>query len=182
MKIALAQLNPVVGDIAGNTAKMLRYIDRAAAEGAELVVFAELSVVGYPPRDLLRKDHFVADNLAAVETLAKACTKIAALVGFARPTPSGSGRPLQNCAALLAGGKIVHVHAKSLLPTYDVFDETRYFEPGGPTGKCDVRSMGVPPMSPTGVSPVSSSSVSSPAQEQPQKQHQQLQRPRAGRP
>jgi NAD+ synthetase len=138
MKIALAQLNPVVGDIAGNTAKMSRCIDRAAAEGAELVVFAELSVVGYPPRDLLRKEHFIADNLAAVETLAKQCTKIAALVGFARPTPSGSGRPLQNCAALLAGGKIVHVHAKSLLPTYDVFDETRYFEPGGATGTVEI--------------------------------------------
>ena len=134
MKIALAQLNPVVGDIAGNTAKMSQYIDRAAAEGAELVVFGELSVLGYPPRDLLRKEQFIADNLAAVETLAKACTKIAALVGFARPTPSGSGRPLQNCAALLGEGKIIHVHAKSLLPTYDVFDETRYFEPGGATG------------------------------------------------
>jgi NAD+ synthetase len=173
MKIALAQLNPIVGDIAGNTAKMSQYIDRAAAEGAELVVFAELSVVGYPPRDLLRKDHFIADNLAAVETLAKRCTKIAALVGFARPTPSGSGRPLQNCAALLGEGKIIHVHAKSLLPTYDVFDETRYFEPGGATGKC---GMGVPPMSITGILPVSTSTTStssSLAEQQQQQRHGQ---------
>lgn len=134
MRIALAQFNPVVGDIAGNTAKMASLIDRAAAQSADLVVFAELSVVGYPPRDLLRKEQFITDNLQAVQTLAAHCTKIAALVGFVRPTESPAGRPLQNCAALLQGGVIRHVHAKSLLPTYDVFDETRYFEPGQPTG------------------------------------------------
>ena len=133
MKIALAQLNPLVGDISGNTAKMTHAIDRAAAAGAALVVFSELSVVGYPPRDLLRKEGFVADNLAAVERLAARCRGIAALVGYARPTSVGAGRPLQNVAALLADGKIQHVHVKSLLPTYDVFDETRYFEPGQPS-------------------------------------------------
>ncbi|HUT61101.1 MAG TPA: NAD+ synthase [Phycisphaerae bacterium] len=131
MRIALAQLNPVVGDIAGNTARIADAMARAEGEGAELVVFAELSVAGYPPRDLLRKERFIADGVAAVESLAGRCTRIAALVGFARPARQEAGPPLQNAAALLAGGKIAHVHVKRLLPTYDVFDETRYFQPGG---------------------------------------------------
>ncbi|MCY2928225.1 MAG: NAD+ synthase [Planctomycetota bacterium] len=134
MKLALAQFNPTVGDIAGNVAKMAALIARAAREGADLTVFGELSVVGYPPRDLLRKERFIRDSEAAVETLARACTGTAALVGFVRPTPGQAGRPLQNCAALLAEGKIRHVHAKTLLPTYDVFDESRYFEPGQESG------------------------------------------------
>ncbi|MFB3892698.1 MAG: NAD+ synthase [Phycisphaerae bacterium] len=131
MKIALAQFDPIVGDIAGNTRKMADCIASAAAQGVDLVVFSELSVVGYPPRDMLRKERFIADNAAAVEELAARCTGVAALVGFARPTPGGRGRPLQNAAALLADGKVRQVHIKNLLPTYDVFDEQRYFEPGG---------------------------------------------------
>jgi NAD+ synthase (glutamine-hydrolysing) len=134
VKIALAQINPIVGDIAGNTAKMAECLAKAEAAGADLVVFSELSVAGYPPRDLLRKEQFVADNVAAVDALAKRCTKVAALVGFVRPTPEKTGRPLQNAAALLADGKIRYVHVKSLLPTYDVFDETRYFQPGSAAG------------------------------------------------
>jgi NAD+ synthetase len=131
MRIALAQLDPVVGDIAGNAGRLGEAIDRAAAGGADLVVTSELSVVGYPPKDLLGKERFVADSVAAVEALAARCTKAAALVGFVRPTPGASGRPLQNAAALLAGGRVQLVHVKTLLPSYDVFDETRYFEPGG---------------------------------------------------
>ncbi len=134
MKLALAQFNPTVGDIAGNVEKMAALIARAAREGADLTVFGELAVVGYPPRDLLRKERFVRDSEAAVEALARACTGTAALVGFVRPTPGQAGRPLQNCAALIADGKIRHVHAKTLLPTYDVFDESRYFEPGLASG------------------------------------------------
>ena len=130
MKIALAQYNPIVGDISGNSRKMSDCISRSAAAGADLVVFGELSVIGYPPRDLLRKEQFVADNLAAVEALAGQCKGIAALVGFVRQTPGGKGRPLQNVAGLLKDGKVCHVHVKNLLPTYDVFDEQRYFEPG----------------------------------------------------
>ncbi len=129
MKIALAQFNPVVGDIKGNRTRIGEFIRRAADGGAELVVLGEMSLLGYPPRDLLRKDGFVAANLKALESLAAETAGIAALVGFVRPTPSGAGRSLQNCAALLADGKVQHVHVKSLLPTYDVFDETRYFEP-----------------------------------------------------
>ena len=129
MKIALAQYNPIVGDISGNKAKMRQFISRAQSEGAELVIFGELSVVGYPPRDLLRKERFVADTVAAVESLAESCRGIAALVGYVRPTPGGAGLPLQNVAGLLREGRIEHVHVKALLPTYDVFDETRYFQP-----------------------------------------------------
>jgi len=134
MKIALAQLNPVVGDIAGNAERIARAAERAAEAGADLLVTGELSIVGYPPRDLLRKERLVADSVSAVEALARRCTKTAMLVGFVRPTPEAAGRPLQNAAALLGGGGILRVHVKTLLPTYDVFDETRYFEPSGPAG------------------------------------------------
>jgi len=131
MRLALAQLNPIVGDIEGNCRKIADAIAQAAGAGAELIVFAELSVTGYPPRDLLRKEQFVADSVQAVEALAKECGSVAALVGYVRPNPGRSGRSLQNAAALLADGCIKKVHVKTLLPTYDVFDETHYFQPGG---------------------------------------------------
>jgi NAD+ synthase (glutamine-hydrolysing) len=130
MRIALAQFNPIVGDIAGNSARMSQHIQQARRQQAQLVVFGELSIPGYPPRDLLKKEQFIADSLAAVQQLAAQCKGIAALVGYARATPGSKGRPLQNVAALLRDGKVQHVHVKSLLPTYDVFDEQRYFEPG----------------------------------------------------
>jgi len=138
VKIALAQFNPIVGDIRGNVARMSEFIDRAKAAWADLVVFGELSVVGYPPRDLLRKDHFVSDSLAGVEELARRCTGITALVGFVRATPDSTGRPLQNTAAVLANGRVESIHVKTLLPTYDVFDETRYFEPGERPGCIEI--------------------------------------------
>ncbi len=131
MKYALAQLNPVVGDIRGNTAKVLDAIARSARKGADLVLLPELCLVGYPPRDLLRKERFIRDNLSALDEVAKHCTTTAAVVGFVQPNPTGLGPPLQNAAALLADGKVQHVHVKRLLPTYDVFDESRYFQPGG---------------------------------------------------
>jgi len=130
VKLALAQLNPIVGDLPGNRERIAATIARAEEQGVDLAVFPELSVAGYPPRDLVRKQQFVRDSVAAVEWLAERCRRTAALVGFVRPTPGGQGRPLQNAAALLAGGKVQSVHVKTLLPTYDVFDETRYFEPG----------------------------------------------------
>jgi len=130
MRLALAQINPTIGDIAGNVAKMAAAIDAAAADGAELVVFGELSVTGYPPRDLLLKPHFVQDNVDAVGELAAHCTRTAALVGYVRPNDAPTGRALHNAAALLHGGEIVATHLKTLLPTYDVFDETRYFQSG----------------------------------------------------
>ncbi len=132
MKIALAQINPTVGDIAGNSRKISESIASTEQAGAELVVFSELSLLGYPPRDLLSRAGFISAGVDAVETLAKQCRGIAALVGFARPADDSPGRPLENAAALLADGKITGVHVKTLLPTYDVFDETRYFRPGPP--------------------------------------------------
>ncbi len=130
MKIALAQINPTVGDIAGNSSKAARCIERAEAAGAELVVFSELSIAGYPPRDLLSRPGFVAACSRAVERLAGRCRKVAALVGFVRAAGPSPGRPLENAAALLAGGQVAAVHVKTLLGSYDVFDETRYFRPG----------------------------------------------------
>ena len=130
MRIALAQPNPVVGDIDGNVEKLIADIDAARADGARLVVFPELAIVGYPPKDLLLKPAFVRANTAAIERVARSCRQIAALVGFVEENADATGHHLRNSAALCADGKIVSVHHKSLLPTYDVFDERRYFEPG----------------------------------------------------
>jgi len=130
MKIALAQLNATVGDIDGNTNNIIHAYAQADAQGADLVIFNELAITGYPPKDLLLKPSFVRRNIAALETLAlKLNGKAAALVGFVDTNASPDGVPLHNAAALLHGGKRVAVAHKSLLPTYDVFDEHRYFEP-----------------------------------------------------
>ncbi len=130
MKIALAQINPTVGDIAGNSRKILQFAEQAKARGAQVVVFPELSVVGYPPKDLLLKPQFVEDNIRAVGFLAEKLRGIDAVVGYAEPNKEPVGRPLHNAVAVLREGKIVSRHFKTLLPTYDVFDESRYFEPG----------------------------------------------------
>ena len=125
MKIAIGQINPTVGDLAGNTAKICDQIDLARNVGADLIVFGELSVVGYPPRDLLRKEGFIEDSLEAVTKIAGTCTGIAALVGFVQESQG----VMHNAVAFLADGKIRSIIYKSLLPTYDVFDEARYFAP-----------------------------------------------------
>jgi NAD+ synthase (glutamine-hydrolysing) len=130
MRAALVQLNPVIGDIDGNTAKIIAGIRRAREAAADLVVFAELVITGYPPRDLLLKDHFVARNQAALKRIVAATEGITALVGYVRPNTSGQGKPLHNAAALIVDGRLAAAHLKALLPTYDVFDEQRYFEPG----------------------------------------------------
>ncbi len=128
MKIALAQINPIVGDLDGNAAKIIDFIRRAEGQGAELVIFPELCVTGYPPKDLLLKPHLIRQNVAAVERIAAACGDIVAVVGYAQPNTTGEGRDLFNAAAVCSQGRILHSHGKRLLPTYDVFDETRYFE------------------------------------------------------
>jgi NAD+ synthase (glutamine-hydrolysing) len=128
MKVALAQINPTIGDIDGNTAKIIEFGRRARAGGAGLVVFSELAICGYPPMDMLLKDSFVRANRDGLELVAKQLADIPAIVGFV-DVNHGSGRPLFNAAALLSGGKIDTVQHKTLLPTYDVFDEDRYFEP-----------------------------------------------------
>src|SRR3954469_7294747 len=131
MRIALAQINPTVGDTANNSRKILRFAADAKKQGARLVVFPELSVTGYPPKDLLLKPQFVADNIRAVkEIAAKLDPDLETVIGYAERNEQPVGRPLHNAVAFLRGGKVVSRHFKTLLPTYDVFDESRYFEPG----------------------------------------------------
>jgi len=130
MKIALAQINPTVGDISGNCAKILSFIDQAKSRGAKVVVFPELSIIGYPPKDLLLKPRFVDDNLRGLQSIAAHVSGIDAVVGYAEKNSAPVGRPLHNAVAVLRDGKIISRHFKTLLPTYDVFDESRYFEPG----------------------------------------------------
>jgi NAD+ synthase (glutamine-hydrolysing) len=129
MKIALAQLNYHVGDFAGNIARMKAAIGRSRNEGADLVVFAELSVCGYPPRDFLEFDDFLRQSDEAVATLAAECTGIAAIVGAPSANPAAKGKPLYNSALFLCDGAVAGIAHKTLLPNYDVFDEYRYFEP-----------------------------------------------------
>ncbi|MBI3418347.1 MAG: NAD+ synthase [Verrucomicrobia bacterium] len=129
MKLALAQLNTTVGDIVGNEARILTAYQRAVREGGELVICPELAITGYPPRDLLLRESFVAQNLAALERLAAATGRTGLLVGYVGRNTTRPGRALTNSAALLQNGKVLTTRAKTLLPTYDVFDEDRYFEP-----------------------------------------------------
>jgi NAD+ synthetase len=130
MKVALAQINTTIGDFAGNEAKILAAYRRGAEAGAELVVCPELAVTGYPPRDLVLKRRFVAQNLEVLNRLAAATGKTGLLVGYVGENTFRPGREVANCAALLQSGKILTHRTKTLLPTYDVFDEDRYFEPG----------------------------------------------------
>ncbi len=129
MKIALAQLNFFVGDFVGNTSKMLAAVGEAKQQGADLVVFPELSTCGYPPRDFLEFDDFIRRSERAVLKLAEAAQGIAIAVGSPSRNPVVQGKDLHNSAYFLQDGKIKHVQHKALLPTYDVFDEYRHFEP-----------------------------------------------------
>jgi NAD+ synthetase len=129
MKIALAQLNTTVGDITGNEAKILAAYQRGVAAGAELVLTPELALTGYPPRDLVLRRSLVEQNLAALNRLAAATGPTGLLVGFVGDNLNRPGRDVTNAAALLQNGQISAQRSKTLLPTYDVFDEDRYFEP-----------------------------------------------------
>ncbi|MCX6281381.1 MAG: NAD+ synthase [Bacteroidetes bacterium] len=129
MKIALAQLNYRIGDFDKNVAGILEGIARAKAGGADLVVFAELSVCGYPPRDFLEFDDFIEKCYKGILRIAEECTGIAAIVGSPSVNPADKGKPLYNSAYFLADGRIQSLSHKTLLPNYDVFDEYRYFEP-----------------------------------------------------
>ena len=127
MKIALAQTNAVIGDIDRNTARILARTAEAAALGADAVAFPELAICGYPPRDLLLKPHFIARMQAGLQQIAEASRRITIFVGTAIPIPDNHGKHLLNVAAVCYDGTIVSTHAKTLLPTYDVYDEHRYF-------------------------------------------------------
>jgi NAD+ synthetase len=145
VKVALAQINTTVGDFAGNEAKILRAYQRGVAAGVEVVVFPELATCGYPPRDLLLKPSFVEANLDLLNRLAKASSATAMLVGYVGKNAIRPGRETTNSAALLQSGRIVASRSKMLLPTYDVFDEDRYFEPATENLPCELngRKIGV---------------------------------------
>ena len=134
MKIALAQINPTVGDFTGNIEKIVAASRRAAAEGARLTVFSELVICGYPPADFLEKPSFLARCRTAVDELAAATRDLptAVLAGVALAAEVGSGKPAVNAAVLLDGGQILHEQHKRLLPFYDIFDEQRYFSSSRP--------------------------------------------------
>jgi len=128
MKLALAQFNPTVGDFAGNTARILALAAKAKERGAELAVFSELCLCGYLPQDLLERPAFIDRNRKELKQLA-AKLALPAIVGYAGKSLNGTGKAIANNAALLKGGKVVFEQSKMLLPTYDVFDESRYFQP-----------------------------------------------------
>ena len=129
MKIAIAQINYHIGNFASNAAKIIESIHKAEKAGADLVLFAELAVSGYPPRDFLEFDDFVNQCYNTIEEIAPHCQNIAAIVGMPTRNPAEKGKPLYNSAAFLADGKVQHLTHKTLLPNYDIFDEYRYFEP-----------------------------------------------------
>src|SRR6266480_7772307 len=138
MNIGFAQINATVGDLSGNYELIVAAYERLAAAGADLVLTPELAVTGYPPQDLVFKSRFVPENLALLEKLQAQVGKSALLVGFVDRN-EGRGKPFRNAAALLERGEPIRKAYKSLLPTYDVFDEDRYFEPARCVEPVDVR-------------------------------------------
>jgi len=141
VRVALAQINTTVGDLSGNEAKISAVYRKGVEAGADLVVMPELAVVGYPPRDLLLKRQFVCQNMDVVNRLAAATGSAGLLVGFVGQNPTPPGREVTNSCALLAEGRILATRAKTLLPTYDVFDEDRYFEPALENKPVDFRGI-----------------------------------------
>ena len=128
MKVALAQINPTVGDFQGNAAKIRQAAGEARKRGAQLAVFSELSLCGYPPFDLVERPSFVQRNLEELDRLA-ADIPLASVVGLVGRAQDNVGKPAANCAALVGYGRVLFLQRKMLLPTYDVFDESRYFQP-----------------------------------------------------
>src|SRR6266516_7999181 len=136
MRIALAQVNPTVGDLAGNSRLVIEWIDRARQAGADIVCFPELVITGYPPEDLVLKPSFVRDNLAQLDHIAQATRGIAAVVGFV-----DQDGDIFNAAAFLCDGEIKAVYHKVFLPNYGVFDEKRYFQPGHRSPMVDLKGL-----------------------------------------
>ncbi|HZR32672.1 MAG TPA: NAD+ synthase [Terriglobales bacterium] len=129
MKIALGQINTTIGDFSGNAAKIIDFSRRAQAAGAGLILFPELAICGYPPRDLVERPNFIAHNQEALERIAKETRGIAVICGVATPAQAETGKRVMNSGALLRDGEVALVQSKMLLPTYDVFDEMRNFAP-----------------------------------------------------
>lgn len=126
IRVALAQINPTVGDLEGNSRQILDYIGRARAAGADLVAFPELALTGYPPEDLLLKPHFVCENRRALDRVIAAAADLVVIVGFV----DSDGSDIYNAAAVIVNGKLVESYHKTFLPNYGVFDEERYFQSG----------------------------------------------------
>src|SRR3990172_3566487 len=123
--IAMAQINPTVGDLSGNTKKILKFINKAKDADADIVVFPELAVTGYPPEDLLLKPQFVEDNIRHLKSIACKTRSITAVIGFV-----DSKEDIYNAAAVINRGEVAAVYHKMFLPNYGVFDEDRYFQAG----------------------------------------------------
>lgn len=129
MKVTLAQVNVHVGNFAANSVKFIEAISKAKQEKSELIIFPELAICGYPPRDFLEYDHFVKQCFDTIKTIARECVNITCIIGAPTFNPNEEGKSLHNSAFVLAKGTIQDVVNKTLLPTYDIFDEYRYFEP-----------------------------------------------------
>ena len=141
MKIGLAQINPTVGDFAGNSQRILTAYSKAVDLGAQVVVTPELCLTGYPPRDLVHRSRFVPANLEALEAIAAQVGETPLLVGCVQFNEHVRGKPFRNSAAILHRGAVAAFRHKSLLPTYDVFDEDRYFEPADAMQKLEIAGM-----------------------------------------
>ena len=129
MRIAICQINPVIGDFVFNTSLIREFSEQAKTKGCSLAIFPEMSIVGYPPKDLLEKQAFISENLKQLKQLASKTKGIRILCGFVDRNPNKIGKPLINSVALIKDGLVINKGGKRLLPAYDVFDETRYFEP-----------------------------------------------------
>ncbi len=127
LRLALAQINPVVGDLAGNSARIMIQIRKAKRREADIVVFPELAMTGYPPEDLVLKPQFVSDNISEIRKLSGRVYGITAIIGF---VDQGENKDIYNGAAVVSGGEIIDIYHKIFLPNYGVFDEFRYFRPG----------------------------------------------------
>ncbi|MFH1654181.1 MAG: NAD+ synthase [Pseudomonadota bacterium] len=128
MKIQISQINTTIGDFSGNVSKIKKKLKKAISKGIDLVVFPELAICGYPPRDFLEKPSFIKKNEIALRELVKSVGDIGVIVGYAAPNPMPHGRGVLNNAAMIFQKKVLFEQAKTLLPSYDVFDETRYFD------------------------------------------------------
>lgn len=129
MRVTLAQVNVHIGNFESNLKKFNEAIEKAKLESSDLIIFPELAICGYPPRDFLEYDHFVKQCFDAVKTLAKLCNGITCIIGAPTFNPNEEGKALRNSAFVLSNGTIQNIIHKTLLPTYDIFDEYRYFEP-----------------------------------------------------